>query len=112
MGYLGAPDIDPLSKISFQDMSVGTYGDITYGKTATMLITLEKIVGEQTLQKALHTYFMRYRFTASHAGRLHEDGQRSRRAGPELVLEPGGLRHAGHGLRGDARRFQSGEVVG
>jgi hypothetical protein len=62
MGYLGAPDIDPLSKFSYQDMSVGTYGDITYGKTATMLITLEKIVGEQTLQKALHTYFMRYRF--------------------------------------------------
>ena len=28
-----------------------------------MLITLEKIIGEQTLQKALHTYFMRYRFT-------------------------------------------------
>ena len=23
MGYLGAPDIDPLSKISYQDMSVG-----------------------------------------------------------------------------------------
>ena len=49
--------------MSFQDMSVGTYGDITYGKTATMLITLEKIVGEQTMQRALHTYFMRYRFT-------------------------------------------------
>lgn len=62
MGYLGAPDFDPLSKFSYQDMSVGAYGDITYGKTATMLITLEKIIGEQTLQKALHTYFMRYRF--------------------------------------------------
>jgi hypothetical protein len=62
MGYLGAPDIDPLSKFSYQDMSVGVYGDITYGKTATMLITLEKILGEQTLQRALHTYFMRYRF--------------------------------------------------
>jgi hypothetical protein len=63
MGYLGSPDIDPLSKMSFQDMSIGTYGDITYGKTATMLITLEKIIGEQTLQRAIHTYFMRYRFT-------------------------------------------------
>jgi hypothetical protein len=28
-----------------------------------MLITLEKIIGEQTLQRAVHTYFMRYRFT-------------------------------------------------
>jgi hypothetical protein len=63
MGYLGSPDIDPLSKMSFQDMSIGTYGDITYGKTATMLITLEKIIGEQTLQRAIHTYFMRFRFT-------------------------------------------------
>jgi hypothetical protein len=63
MGYLGSPDIDPLSKMSFQDMSIGTYGDITYGKTATMLITLEKIIGEQTLQRAIHAYFMRYRFT-------------------------------------------------
>ncbi len=63
MGYLGSPDVDPLSKMSFQDMSIGTYGDITYGKTATMLITLEKIIGEQTLQRAVHTYFMRYRFT-------------------------------------------------
>lgn len=62
MGYLGSPDVDPLSQMSFKDMSVGVYGDITYGKTATMLITLEKIVGEQTLQKAMHVYFMRYRF--------------------------------------------------
>ena len=43
-------------------MSVGSYGDITYGKTATLLISLEKIVGEQTLRNALHTYFLKYRF--------------------------------------------------
>ena len=47
----------------YQDMSIGSYGGITYGKTATMLLTLETIVGEQTLQNALHTYFMKYRFT-------------------------------------------------
>jgi aminopeptidase N len=40
-----------------------TYGSVTYGKTATMLVSLETIVGEQTLKQALHTYFMRYRFT-------------------------------------------------
>jgi Peptidase family M1 domain len=62
MGYLGSPDIDPLSKMSFRDVSGGVYANITYGKTATMLVTLEKIVGAQTLQRALHTYFMRYRF--------------------------------------------------
>ena len=61
--YLGASDYDPLSRPSYLDMSMGSYGAISYGKTATMLITLEKIIGEQTLRNAMHTYFMRYRFT-------------------------------------------------
>jgi aminopeptidase N len=61
--YLFTPDADPLSRPSYTVMSMGSYGDITYGKTATMLISLETILGEQTLRKALHTYFMRYRFT-------------------------------------------------
>ncbi len=62
LGYLGAPDRDPISRPSYTDMSMGTYGDITYGKTATMLVTLEKFVGAETLQRALHVYFMKYRF--------------------------------------------------
>jgi len=63
MNFVDVDDRDPLSKMSFQDMSMGTYAGITYGKSASMLITLEKIVGEQTLKNALHVYFMRYRFT-------------------------------------------------
>jgi len=63
LGYLSAPDFDPLSRHSYQDMSMSSYGAISYGKTASMLLTLETIVGEQTLRNALHTYFMRYRFT-------------------------------------------------
>ena len=62
MSYLGTPDVDPLSRFSYTDMSMSVYGNITYGKTASMLITLEKIVGEETLKNALHVYFMRYRF--------------------------------------------------
>ncbi len=61
--YLSDPDIDPLYRHSYQDMSMGDYGSISYGKTATMLISLEKIIGEQTMRNAMHTYFMRYRFT-------------------------------------------------
>jgi len=61
--YLGVAETDPLSRPSYQDMNLGAYGGITYGKTATMLLTLENVVGEQVLQKALHTYFMKYRFT-------------------------------------------------
>src|ERR1700683_1813778 len=39
------------------------YGGIASGKPATVLLTLEKIVGEDTMRKAIRTYFMRYRFT-------------------------------------------------
>jgi hypothetical protein len=63
MGYLGSPDYDSLAKPSYKNKSVGSYGDITYGKTASMLLTLETVVGEQTLKNALHVYFMKYRFT-------------------------------------------------
>ncbi|MGA2903907.1 MAG: M1 family metallopeptidase [Candidatus Korobacteraceae bacterium] len=62
-GYLGAPDFDPISRHSYRDMSIGSYGAISYGKTASMLLSLETIIGEQTLRNALHAYFMRYRFT-------------------------------------------------
>ena len=61
--YLAAADLDPMSRFAYQYISGGSYADITYGKTATVLLTLEKVIGEETLKRALHTYFMRYRFT-------------------------------------------------
>ncbi len=61
--YRDSAESDPMSRFAYQYMNDAAYGDITYGKTATVLLTLEKIIGEQTLQRALHTYFMRYRFT-------------------------------------------------
>jgi hypothetical protein len=62
--YLAAaePDLDPISRKAWQFASFGSYGGITYGKTACVLLTLESIIGEDTMQKAMHTYFMRYRF--------------------------------------------------
>jgi Peptidase family M1 domain len=61
-GYLADPDMDPISRFAWQFINSDSYGSITYGKTATMLLTLEKVIGEDTLRNALHTYFMRYRF--------------------------------------------------
>ena len=61
--YLNHPDFDPLSRPSYLDMSFGSYGAVSYGKTATMLLTLEAVVGEKALRDALHNYFMKYRFT-------------------------------------------------
>jgi hypothetical protein len=61
--YLSEPDRDPITRLGWKFISSNSYGGITYGKTATVLITLEKIIGEDTMRQALHAYFMRYRFT-------------------------------------------------
>ena len=61
--YLSRPDFDSLARPSYTDMSFGSYGAVSYGKTASMLLTLETVVGEKTLRDALHNYFLKYRFT-------------------------------------------------
>jgi hypothetical protein len=61
--YLGHPDFDPLARPSYTDMSMGSYGAVSYGKSVAMLTTLETIVGEQELRNAMHVYFLKYRFT-------------------------------------------------
>ena len=60
--YLIRPDADPMTRFAYLFMNDSSYGGVTYGKTATVLLTLEGIIGEDTLQRALHVYFMRYRF--------------------------------------------------
>jgi hypothetical protein len=61
--YLVDPGFDALARPSYADMSMGSYGAVSYGKTATILGTLEAVVGEPALRNALRTYFLRYRFT-------------------------------------------------
>jgi hypothetical protein len=63
LSYISMPDYDPVTRFAWKFYSGGTYGGVTYGKTATLLNTLESVVGEETLRQALHTYFVRYRFT-------------------------------------------------
>lgn len=65
--YIGVADLDPLARNGWEYYP-GAYGGITYGKTASVLLTLEAIVGEQRLQAALRTYFQRYKFK-------HPDGR-------------------------------------
>lgn len=62
-GYLDVTDFDPLARFAYQYATGASWGNVTYGKSATVLYTLEKVIGEQTLQRALRTYFIRYRFT-------------------------------------------------
>jgi hypothetical protein len=61
--YAVVPDTDPMVRSGWQFMTGNAYGGVTYGKTATVLLTLEGLIGEETLRRAIRTYFMRYRFT-------------------------------------------------
>ena len=54
---------DPIARLAYQFISERSYGGITYGKTACALLTLESLIGEETMQRALRTWFERYRFT-------------------------------------------------
>jgi len=61
--YIGVPDLDSMAKNGWQFANFSSYEEITYGKTALMLLTLEGIIGEDTMRQAMHTYFQRTRFT-------------------------------------------------
>ena len=61
--YLGAADLDPMAENAYAYYSSRSYGGVTYGKTASVLLTLEGIIGEDTMARAMRTYFMKYRFT-------------------------------------------------
>nr|WP_299422293.1 M1 family metallopeptidase [uncultured Emticicia sp.] len=40
----------------------GTYGTLTYMKTATMLQTLENLIGTEVMDEVMHSYFIKWRF--------------------------------------------------
>jgi aminopeptidase N len=61
--YVGVADLDAMAQNAYDYYSANSYGGITYGKTASVLLTLEGIIGEDAMAKAMHTYFMKYRFT-------------------------------------------------
>jgi hypothetical protein len=63
VGYIVSADLDPMAQNAYDFYSFNSYGGITYGKTASVLLTLEGIIGEDTMAKAMHAYFMKYRFT-------------------------------------------------
>ena len=63
LSYIGVADFDPMAKNAYEYYNSNSYGGVTYGKTASVLLTLEGILGEDTMQKAMHAYFMKYRFT-------------------------------------------------
>ena len=63
LSYTTAADLDPIAQKAYDYYNGNSYGGITYGKTASVLLTLEGIIGEDTMAKAMRVYFMKYRFT-------------------------------------------------
>jgi Peptidase family M1 domain len=61
--YIAAPTYDPISEFAYKYYDYDSYGGITYGKTASVLFTLEHMIGEDTMLRAMHAYFIKYRFT-------------------------------------------------
>jgi Peptidase family M1 domain len=61
--YTAVADLDPIAQKAYDYYSFNSYGGVTYGKTASVLLTLEGIIGEDTMAKAMRAYFMKYRFT-------------------------------------------------
>jgi len=61
--YISVADRDPMAQNAYVYVNSNSYGGVTYGKTASILLTLEGIIGQDTMAKAMHTYFMNYRFT-------------------------------------------------
>jgi len=63
LSYISAASLDGMSQKAYEYYSFGSYGAITYGKTASVLLTLEGIIGKDTMDRAMHAYFMKYRFS-------------------------------------------------
>jgi len=63
LNFTSVADRDPMAKNAYQYYNSNSYAGVTYGKTASVLLTLEGIIGEDTMAKAMSTYFMKYRFT-------------------------------------------------
>jgi hypothetical protein len=63
LSYVASDDYDPVTHWAFKFRNSGSYGGVTYGKTATLLATLESIIGRETMDEAMRTYFMKFRFT-------------------------------------------------
>ncbi len=62
ISYIGRADFDPVTRYAWKFRDSDSYGAVTYGKSATLLYTLEGILGTDVMDEAMRTYFQRYRF--------------------------------------------------
>lgn len=64
-GYISIPDWDRICRDSWTYIG-GGYSTFSYSKPALMLLTLEKMVGIDTMNTIMRTYFQRWKFKHPH----------------------------------------------
>ena len=86
--YISNLGFDPVTRHAWQFRNANSYGGITYGKSGLLLKTLENLVGAETMDEAMRTYFMRFRFqhptTEDFLNTIEEVAIRHGRATPGL----------------------------
>ena len=68
--YLAAAQHDPMVRRRGSFLDRASYSAISYSKTALVLDTLDRYLGDDTLRRAVAAYFMRWRFRHPRGARL------------------------------------------
>ena len=56
------PKVNPIATPAWKFGAGGGYGTLTYQKTGTALVTLERLIGRTAMDSAMKTYFNRWKF--------------------------------------------------
>ena len=62
MSYISEPGLDPILQPAWKYYSGGNYASMSYNKPGLMLLTLQNLVGRETMNRILRTWFERWQF--------------------------------------------------
>jgi Peptidase family M1 domain len=62
LSVIGSGRYDPILRNSWEYLSGGSYSLNVYSKASLMLLTLERFLGEETMDKVMKTYYERWKF--------------------------------------------------
>ncbi|HOH07757.1 MAG TPA: M1 family metallopeptidase [bacterium] len=62
MSYIAQPGLDPVLQPAWKYYSGNNYASMSYNKPGLMLLTLQNLVGHETMNRILRTWFERWQF--------------------------------------------------
>ena len=68
MGYIAEPGLDPVLQPAWKYYSGSDYSSMSYNKPGLMLLTLQNLVGRDTMNRILRTWFERWQFKHPRSG--------------------------------------------